>query len=120
MVSGGASERSKGLRIRGVAGGSSQLPWGPYQRAASLVPVKGLAGLVADRVCSKDARNHFDPPSLRLDTVALSAGRQLGDGGAGEPVSSTARPTMAASNARLKAGSTDVGAASAVWRPKQR
>ena len=50
-----------GLRVRGLAVGSSQLPWAQDQLAASPEPVKGLVGLVRDRCLLKGCEQPFRP-----------------------------------------------------------
>ena len=110
----------KGLRVRGLAVGSSQLPWAHIQLAASLGPVKGLVGLDSGGVCSRGARSSFDPPTLKPGTVAPSAARRRGGGGEGRPAGSIGRPPTARRNAGPRAGGTGVAAPSVGVRPKPR
>jgi hypothetical protein len=112
----------KGLRVRGLAVGSSPLPWARIQLAANLGLVKGLVGPDRDVVCSRGARSAFDPPTRRLGTVAPSAARRLVAGGEGGPAGSTVRPPTVKRNARRRASVTGVAAPSAgrPQKPQQR
>jgi hypothetical protein len=116
LIREGASERRSGLRIRGLAVGSSQLPWAHHQLAANLAAVKGLDGLVSDRVCSRDVSSRFIPPIPKPDIAVPDAGPRLGDGGEVVPAGNIDRPPMAGKNGRLKASGIDVAAPN-VGRP---
>jgi hypothetical protein len=109
-----------GLRTRGLAVGSSQLPWAHSKLAANLGPVKGLVGLDSGGVCSRGARDSSDPPILRLGTVAPSVARRHVGGGEGEPADSTGGRPTARRNAGTRAGGTAVAAPSVAARPKPR
>jgi hypothetical protein len=108
----------KGLRVRGLAVGSSQLPWARTKLATNLGRVKGLIGLERDVVCSRDARSRFDRPTRRPGTVAPRAARRLVAGGEGGPAGSTEGRATAKRNAGLRAGVTAVAAPSSGVRPK--
>jgi len=109
-----------GLRTRGLAVGSSLLPWAPIKLAANPRPVKGLIGLDGGGVCSRGARSSSDPPIPRPGTAAPSAALRRGGGGAGRPAVSTDGPATARRNAGTRAGGTGVAAPSANVRPKPR
>ena len=110
----------KGLRARGLAVGSSPLPWAHSKLAANLGPVKGLVGLDSGGVCSRGARSPSGRPTPRPGTVAPSAARRHGGGGDGGPAGSTGRPPTARRNAGARAGGTGVAAPSGGVRPKPR
>jgi hypothetical protein len=110
LIREGASERRSGLRVRGLAVGSSPLPWAHHQLAANPGTVKGLVGLDSDGVSSRAARSSFAPPTPKPDTVAPSAGPPLGDGGEGGPAGTIGRLPMVGKNGRLKAGGIAVAA----------
>jgi hypothetical protein len=109
----GASERSDNLRVRGLAVGSSQLPWAHIKDAASHEPVKGQLSLGSGYVCSKAARNRFVQHVPRLGTAAPGAGPKPGAGGEDEPASGTDRRSTVARNARPRTGSIGPGALNA-------
>ena len=110
----------KGLRARGLAVGSSQLPWARIQLATSLGLVKGRVGLDRGGVCSKGVRSPFDRLIPRPGTVAPSAARRRGGGGGGRPAGSIGGRPTARRNARRRAGVTGVAAPSDGVRPKPR
>jgi hypothetical protein len=103
----------KDLRVRGLAVGSSQLPWAHIKDAIRLVPVKGQVSLGSDTVCSRTARNPFTPHILRPDTVAPSAAPKLVAGGEDGPASSIGGPPTVEKNAKPKTGSTGLVAPNA-------
>jgi hypothetical protein len=105
----GASERSVNLRVRGLAVGSSQLPWAHIKDAASREHVKGQLSLGSGCACSRAARNRFIPPVPRLDTAAPSAGPQPDAGGEDEPASDIGRPSTVERNASRRTGTTGPG-----------
>jgi hypothetical protein len=105
----GASERSRNLRVRGLAVGSSQLPWAHIKVAASREPVKGHVSPGSGSVCSRAARNPFVPHLPRLDTVVPSAALQPDAGGEDEPASSIGRPSTVERNAGRRTGTTGPG-----------
>jgi hypothetical protein len=107
----------KGLRTRGLAVGSSLLPWAHIKLAASPGPVKGLVGLDGGAVCSRGVKSPSDRPTPRPGTVVPSAARRRGGGGEGRPAVSTGGPPTAKRNARRRAGGTDVAAPSGGVRP---
>ena len=110
----------KGLRVRGLAVGSSPLPWAHFKLAADRESVKGLVGLDGGGVCSRGVKRRFDRPTPRPGTVVPSAEPRRGGGGEGRPaVSIDGRPT-ARRNARRRAGDTAVAAPSDCVRPKPR
>lgn len=110
----------KGLRLRGLAVGSSQLPWAHFKFATPLVPVKGLVGLDSGGVCSRGARSPSVPPIPRPGTVVPSAARRRGGGGAGRPADSIGGQPTARRNAGTRAGGTGVAAPSGAVRHKPR
>jgi hypothetical protein len=110
----------KGLRVRGLAVGSSQLPWARIQLAANVGPVKGLVGLDSDGVCSRGARSPSDLATPKPGTVAPSAARRPVGGGGDGPAGSIGGRPMARRSARRRAGGTGVAAPSAGVRPKPR
>ena len=110
----------KGLRVRGLAIGSSPLPWARIQLATNLGLVKGRVGLDRGGVCSRGVRSSFDPLTLKSGTVALSAERRRGGGDGGRPAGSTGGRPTARRNARHRAGGIGVVAASAGGRPEPR
>ena len=89
-----------------MAVGSSQLPWAHIKDATRLVPVKGQVSLGNDTVCSRAARNPFNPHIPKPDTVALSAAPRLDAGGEDGPASSIGGLTTAEQNAKLRTAST--------------
>jgi hypothetical protein len=101
------------LRVRGLAVGSSQLPWAHIKDAASREPVKGQVSLGSGYVCSKAARNRFVPHVPRLDTAALNAGSKPDAGGEDEQASGIDRPPTVESNARPRTGGIGPGAPNA-------
>jgi hypothetical protein len=107
-----------GLRTRGLAVGSSQLPWAHIKLVTRLVPVKGLVGLDSGGVCSKGARRSSDRPIPRPGTVVPSAVRRRGGGGEDEPAASTDERPTARRNAGTSAGDTGVAAPSVGVPPK--
>jgi hypothetical protein len=109
----GASERSRKLRIRGLAVGSSQLPWAHIKDAASRASVKGQLSLGSGCVCSRAARNRFVQHVPRLDIAVPSAGLQPNAGGEDEPASSIGRPSTVERNAGRRTGTTGSGALNA-------
>jgi hypothetical protein len=108
----------KGLRTRGLAVGSSQLPWAHIKLVTRLEPVKGLAGLDSGGACSRDARSSSDRAIPRPDTVAPRAVRRRAAGGGGKPADSIARPPTAERNAGTRAGDTGVAAPADAARAK--
>ena len=120
MIRKGASERRKGLRVRGLAVGSSPLPWAQHQLAPNPGPVKGLVGLASDGVCSRDARSSSVPPTLKPDIAAPSAGPRHSDGGEDAPAGNIDRPPMGGKTGRLKAGGIGVAARNVARPPKPR
>jgi hypothetical protein len=110
----------KRLRTRGLAVGSSPLPWAHSTLAAPLVPVKGLVGPGRGGVCSRGARGRSGRPTPGPVTVAPSAARRHGGGGDGEPLGSTDRPPTARRNAGISAADTGVAAPSGGVRPEFR
>lgn len=110
----------KGLHTRGLAVGSSQLPWAHIKLADHLVPVKGLVGLDSGAVCSRDARSSSTRPIPRPGTVAPSAARRPVVGGEDEPADSIDGRPMVRRNAATSAGGTVVAAPRADARPKPR
>jgi len=105
-----ASERRSGLRIRGLAVGSSLLPWAHHQLAATSGPVKGLLGLGSAAVSSRDARSPFVPPTPKPDIAAPSAEPPRDDGGADTPAGAIGKPPGDGNSGGLNAGGDDVGA----------
>jgi hypothetical protein len=99
----------KKLRVRGLAVGSSQLPWAHIKLAARLGPVKGHVGLGRDHASSRDARRPSVPPIPKPGTVARSAARPLVAGDAGVPADSIGKPPTVAKNARLNVDGTGPG-----------
>jgi hypothetical protein len=108
----------KGLRVRDLAVGSSQLPWAHLKLAANPGLVKGLVGLDRDLVYSRGARSSFDRPIRKPGTVAPSVARRRGGGGGERPAGSIGRRPTAMRNAANRAGSTGVAAPSVGARPK--
>lgn len=106
------------LRVRGLAVGSSQLPWAHIKNAASREPVKGRVSLGSGCVCSRAARSLFFPHVPKLDTAALSARPQPDAGGEGEPASGIGRPSTVERNARPRTGSIGPGALNASEQSK--
>jgi hypothetical protein len=102
LIGEGASERSRGLRVRGLAVGSSLLPWAHHQLAAIPGLVKGLVGLGSAAVCSRAARSSFAPPTPKLDTAAPSVGPPRGDGVNNAPAGTIARPPTVGNSDKLK------------------
>jgi hypothetical protein len=107
-----------GLRTRGLAVGSSQLPWAHIKLVVHLVLVKGLVGLGSGGVCSRGARSSSDRPIPRPGIVAPSAVRQRGVGGEDGPAASTDERPTARRNAGTSAGDTGVAAPSVGVPPK--
>jgi hypothetical protein len=100
----------KDLRVRGLAVGSSQLPWAHINLAARLGPVKGHVGLGRDHAYSRDARRSSTLPVPKPGTVARSAGRPLVAGDAGVLAVSTGIPPTVGKDARFKVDGTGLGA----------
>jgi hypothetical protein len=90
--------------------GSSQLPWVHHQLAANLAHVKGLVGLVSDRVFSRDVRSPFIPPTPKLDIAVRNARPPLDDGVEDAPAGNIGGPRMDDKNGRLKVSGIDVAA----------
>jgi hypothetical protein len=111
---------ANGLRTRGLAAGSSPLPWAHSTLAARPAPVKGLVGLDSGAVSSRGARSSSDRPTPRPGIVARSVAPRRGGGGEGKPAGSTAGPPTARRSAAPRAGGTGVDAPSAGVRPRPR
>jgi hypothetical protein len=109
----GASERSRKLRIRGLAVGSSQLPWAHIKDAASRESVKRQVSLGSGSACSKAARNHFVRHGRRLDTAALNVSSKPDAGGEDEQASGIDRPPTVERNARPRTSGIGPGAPNA-------
>src|SRR5262249_35061063 len=105
---------------RGLAVGSSPLPWAHSKLVAHLEPVKGLVGLDSGGVYSRGVRSSSDRLTRRLGTVAPSAARRRVGGGAGRPADNTGGRPTARRNAGTRAGDTGVAAPSAGVQPKPR
>jgi hypothetical protein len=120
LIGEGASERSRGLRARGLAVGSSPLPWAHHQLAANPGPVKGLVGLGSAAVCSRDARSPFAPPTPKPDIAAPNAGPPRGAGGADAPAGTIARPPTVGKSGRLNPGGIVAAAPNAAGPPRPR
>jgi len=108
----------KGLRVRGLAVGSSPLPWAHFKLAIPLEFVKGLVGLDGGGVCSRGVKRRFDRPTPRPGTVVPSAALRRDDGGEGRRADSTGGRPTARRNAAIRAGVTAVAARSAAVKPK--
>ncbi len=93
------------LRIRGLAVGSSQLPWAHIKDAASREPVKGQVSLGSGCACSRVARNLFIPLVPKLDTAAPITRPKPDAGGEDEPASGIGRPSTVERNARPRTAS---------------
>ncbi len=110
----------KELRVRGLAVGSSQLPWAHIKLAARLGPVKGHVGLGRDHASSRDVRRSFVPPIPKPGTVARSAARPLVAGDAGVRADSIGEPPTVGKNARLNGDGTGPGVRSgSKWREQK-
>jgi hypothetical protein len=107
-----------GLRTRGLAVGSSPLPWAQFKLTAPGEFVKGLDGLDGGGVCSRDARSSSGRPITRPDTVARPVARQPDAGDGGKPAGSIARPPTAGKNAATRAAVIGVAAPSAAAKTK--
>lgn len=108
----------KGLRARGLAVGSSQLPWAHSKLSANLGPVKRLVVLDRDAVSSRDVRSCSGRLTRRPGTVAPSAARRPVVGGGGRPADSIDRRPTARRDAATRAGGIGVAAPSVAARPK--
>jgi hypothetical protein len=108
-----------GLRTRGLAVGSSQLPWAHIKLLIRVAAVKGLVGPGSVVVYLKDVRNGSAPGVLRPGTAAPSVVRRRGGGGGDEPAGSIDGPPTASRNAATRAGDTDADALSGAVRPMQ-
>ena len=118
MIGEGASERSRGLRVRGLAVGSSLLPWAHHQLAAIPGLVKGLVGLGSAAVCSRAVRSSFAPLIPKLDTAAPGAGPPRGAGGNNAPAGTIARPPTVGKNDRLNPDGIAAAAPNAAVTPR--
>ncbi len=82
------------------------------------MPVKGQVSLGNDSVCSRAARNPFNPHIPKPDTVALSAAPRLDAGGEDGPASSIGGLTTAEQNAKLRTASTGLVGLNAYGQPR--
>jgi hypothetical protein len=119
LIGKGASGRRSGLRTRGLAVGSSQLPWAHHQLAAIPGPVKGRVGLGSAAVCSRAARNSFVPPIPKPDIAVPSVGPPPGAGDDDAPAGSIGKPPMVGKNGRLNPGAIAVDAPNAAGLPRK-
>ncbi len=110
----------KDLRIRGLAVGSSQLPWAHIKDATRLVPVKEQVGRGNDIVYSRVARNPSIPHILKPDTVAPSAVPKLVAGGEDGLTSDIGVPPTVGRSAKPRTGSTDLVAPNACGQRQPR
>jgi len=110
----------KGLRARGLAVGSAQLPWARIQLATNLGLVKGRVGLGRDGVCSRGVKSSFDRHTRKPGIAVPSVARRRGDGGGDKPAGSIGGRATVKRNAGIRVGDTGVAAPSAGDRLKPR